>query len=580
MRLNFTNINKKHNDMKKLLIVWIISFSYNSWASPNPVFAENGMVVSTSYEASIAGIEILKKGGNAVDAACAIGFALAVTSSSNGNIGGGGFMVAHMADGATFTLDYREKAPLAAHRDMFLDLNGEVIDDMSLRTRASSGVPGSVDGLLKAWKDYGSGSVSYREILAPAIALAERGFELSYYEAKRFNNNKDLFLRNAAASKIFIRKDRKPWKAGDRLIQRDLSKTLKRISLKGRDGFYHGKTADLIVTEMNRGIGLITHEDLLNYESKYRDPIIGSFNGYEIITMGLPSSGGAILIEMLNMLENFSLADIGWNTSNYIHILTEVERRAYADRAEHLGDSDFWKSPISMLINKQYAKDRMNDFFMDKATPSANIFAGDPNEYESSETTHYSVIDKDGNAVSVTTTINLGYGSGILVEGAGFFLNNEMDDFSVKAGVPNYFGLVGNDANAIEPRKRPLSSMTPTIVLKDNEPLIILGSPGGSRIITTVMQTILNVTVHNMSIQEAVSAPRVHSQWLPEVIMVEPFSVNKDVRKLLKRKGHKISPYVIYSGMEMIGEMNAILINESGYFGGADTRGENTAIGY
>jgi len=566
--------------MNKLLIVWIVSFGYNSWASPNPVFAENGMVVSTSREASIAGIEILKKGGNAVDAACAIGFALAVTSSSNGNIGGGGFMVAHMADGTTFTLDYREKAPLAAHRDMFLDSNGNVINDMSLRTRASSGVPGSVDGLLKAWENYGSGRLSYREILAPAITLAERGFELSYYEARRFNIYKDLFLKNKAASKIFIRKDKKPWKAGDRLIQKDLSKTLKRISLKGRDGFYSGKTADLIVAEMNSGIGLITHEDLLNYESKYREPIIGSFNGHEIITMGLPSSGGAILIEMLNMLENFSLADIGWNTSNYIHILTEVERRAYADRAEHLGDSDFWDSPISMLINKQYAKDRMNDFFMDKATSSADIFAGDPNDYESSETTHYSVIDKDGNAVSVTTTINLGYGSGIVVKGAGFFLNNEMDDFSVKAGVPNYFGLIGNDANAIEPRKRPLSSMTPTIVLKNNEPLIILGSPGGSRIITTVLQTILNVTVHNMSIQEAVSAPRVHSQWLPEVIMVEPFSVNKDVGKLLKRKGHKISPYIIYSGTEMIGEMNAILINENGYFGGADTRGENTAIGY
>ena len=566
--------------MNKLLIVWIVSFGYNSWASPNPVFAENGMVVSTSREASIAGIEILKKGGNAVDAACAIGFALAVTSSSNGNIGGGGFMVAHMADGTTFTLDYREKAPLAAHRDMFLDFNGNVINDMSLRTRASSGVPGSVDGLLKAWENYGSGRLSYREILAPAITLAERGFELSYYEARRFNIYKDLFLKNKAASKIFIRKDKKPWKAGDRLIQKDLSKTLKRISLKGRDGFYSGKTADLIVAEMNSGIGLITHEDLLNYESKYREPIIGSFNGHEIITMGLPSSGGAILIEMLNMLENFSLADIGWNTSNYIHILTEVERRAYADRAEHLGDSDFWDSPISMLINKQYAKDRMNDFFMDKATSSADIFAGDPNDYESSETTHYSVIDKDGNAVSVTTTINLGYGSGIVVKGAGFFLNNEMDDFSVKAGVPNYFGLIGNDANAIEPRKRPLSSMTPTIVLKNNEPLIILGSPGGSRIITTVLQTILNVTVHNMSIQKAVSAPRVHSQWLPEVIMVEPFSVNKDVGKLLKRKGHKISPYIIYSGTEMIGEMNAILINENGYFGGADTRGENTAIGY
>ena len=572
------NINK--TIMKNLLITCFFIINHSVFASPSPVFGENGMVVSTSRQASLVGIEILKKGGNAVDAACAIGFALAVTSSSNGNIGGGGFMVARMADGTTFTLDYREKAPLASHRDMFLDSKGQVIDDMSLRTRASSGVPGSVDGLLKAWKDYGSGNLSFKQIIAPSIALAERGFNLSYYEAKRFNDNKDLFLKNKAASKIFIRKDRKPWKAGDRLIQKDLSKTLKRISLKGREGFYRGKTADLIVAEMNKGNGLITHDDLLNYQSKYRKPIIGSFNGCEIITMSLPSSGGVILIEMLNMLENFSLADLGWNTSDYIHILTEVERRAYADRAEHLGDSDYWDSPISMLISKQYAKNRMNNFFMDKATPSKDIFAGDASDYESSETTHYSVIDSDGNAVSVTTTINIGYGSGIVVEGAGFFLNNEMDDFSVKAGVPNYFGLVGNDANAIEPGKRPLSSMTPTIVLKKNKPFIILGSPGGSRIITTVLQTILNVTIHNMSIQEAVFAPRVHSQWLPDVIMVEPRSINKDVRKLLKQKGHKISPYIIYSGMEMIGEMNAILINEIGYFGGADKRGENTAIGY
>ena len=572
------NINK--TIMKNLLITCFFVINHSIFASPSPVFGENGMVVSTSRQASLVGIEILKKGGNAVDAACAIGFALAVTSSSNGNIGGGGFMVARMADGTTFTLDYREKAPLASHRDMFLDSKGQVIDDMSLRTRASSGVPGSVDGLLKAWKDYGSGNLSFKQIIAPSIALAERGFNLSYYEAKRFNDNKNLFLKNKAASKIFIRKDRKPWRAGDRLIQKDLSKTLKRISLKGRDGFYRGKTADLIVAEMNKGNGLITHDDLLNYQSKYREPIIGSFNGCEIITMSLPSSGGVILIEMLNMLENFSLADLGWNTSDYIHILTEVERRAYADRAEHLGDSDYWDSPISMLISKQYAKNRMNNFFMDKATPSKDIFAGDASDYESSETTHYSVIDSDGNAVSVTTTINIGYGSGIVVEGAGFFLNNEMDDFSVKAGVPNYFGLVGNDANAIEPGKRPLSSMTPTIVLKKNKPFIILGSPGGSRIITTVLQTILNVTIHNMSIQEAVFAPRVHSQWLPDVIMVEPRSINKDVRKLLKQKGHKISPYIIYSGMEMIGEMNAILINEIGYFGGADKRGENTAIGY
>ncbi len=547
---------------------------YINGSYPHPVFGENGMVVSTSRQASIAGIEILKMGGNAIDAACATGFVLAVTSSSNGNIGGGGFMVVHKENSKIFTLDYREIAPAAAHRDMFLDSNGEVIDNMSLRTRAASGVPGSVDGLLKAWRDHGSGNISRRELLASAIALAERGFELTHYEAKRFNNNKDLFFNNDAAAKIFIRGDRKPWKAGDRFIQKDLARTLKRIAREGRDGFYSGKTADLIIAEMNRGIGLITHEDLLNYESKYREPMIGSFKGYEIISMGLPSSGGTILIEMLNMLENFSLSELGWNSSEYIHLLTEVERRAYADRAEHLGDADFWTPPLSMLTSKKYAIDRMKDFYADKATSSTVIFAGDPSGYESPETTHYSVIDKYGNAVSVTTTINLGYGGGFLIEGAGFFLNNEMDDFSVKPWVPNAFGLVGNAANAIQPGKRPLSSMTPTIVLKNKEPFIILGSPGGSRIITAVLQTILNVTIHNMNIQKAVSAPRVHSQWLPDVIMAESYSIIKDVETSLINKGHKILPY------KNVGDVNAILINEDGYFGGTDLRGENTAIGY
>ena len=560
--------------MKKLLILYIVLIGYINGSYPHPVFGENGMVGSTSRQASIAGIEILKKGGNAIDAACATGFVLAVTSSSNGNIGGGGFMVVHKENSKIFTLDYREIAPAAAHRDMFLDSKGEVIDNMSLRTRAASGVPGSVDGLLKAWRDHGSGNISRRELLASAISLAERGFELSHYEAKRFNNNKDLFLNNNAAAKVLIREDRKPWKAGDRFIQKDLARSLKRISREGRNGFYTGKTADLIVAEMNRGIGLITHEDLLSYESKYREPITGSFKGYEIISMGLPSSGGTILIEMLNMLENYSLSELGWNSSNYIHLLTEVERRAYADRAEHLGDADFWMSPLLMLTSKKYAKDRMNDFYADKATSSTDIFAGDLSGYESPETTHYSVIDKEGNAVSVTTTINLGYGGGILVEGAGFFLNNEMDDFSAKPGVPNAFGLVGNAANAVQPGKRPLSSMTPTIVLKNKKPFIILGSPGGSRIITAVLQTILNVTVHNMNIQKAVSAPRVHSQWLPDVIMAESHSIIKDVETSLIKKGHKILSYT------NIGDVNAILINEDGYFGGTDIRGENTAIGY
>ena len=562
--------------MKKIYLIITLVFTTLNGASPYPVFSENGMVVSTSRQASETGVEIMKKGGNAVDAAVATGFVLAVTSSSNGNIGGGGFMVDRMADGTTFTLDYREIAPAAAHRDMYLDDNGDVIENMSLRTRAACGVPGTVDGLLKIWADHGSGNISRRELLAPAIALAEKGFELSHYEASRFNSYKELFSSNEAAAEVFIRHDGRPWKDGDKFVQKDLSKTLKQIARDGREGFYTGKTADLIVAEMNRGIGLITYEDLLNYKSKYREPVMGSFKDFDLISMGLPSSGGTILVEMFNMLENFPLAELGWNSSNYIHLLTEVERRAYADRAEHLGDSDYWQPPLFMLINKEYAKDRISDFSPDQATPSRNIFAGDPSVYESRETTHFSVVDKEGNAVSGTTTINLSYGGGFLVKGGGFFLNNEMDDFSAKPGVPNAFELVGNDANAIESGKRPLSSMTPTIVQKDDKPFIILGSPGGSTIITTVLQTILNVTVHNMGIQEAVSAPRIHSQWLPDVIMAEQYSIIKDVEESLKSKGHIIEPYK----WTKIGEMNAILINENGYFGAADTRGENTALGY
>ena len=542
--------------------------------SQDPIFAENGMVVSTSKQASEIGIRILKQGGNAIDAACAVGFALAVTSSSNGNIGGGGFMVTYLADGTVFTLDYREKAPAAAYRDMFLDDNGNVIKDMSLKTRASSGVPGSVDGLLKAWSKYGSGNISLRELLYPSISLAERGFKLSVYEAQTLNTFKELFSNNEAAAKIFIRSDNRDWKSGDRLVQKDLGKTLKRIARYGRNGFYSGITADLIISEMDKGAGYITYEDLRQYESKFREPVAGTFNQYEIISMGPPSSGGTILIEMLNMLELFPLNDFIWNSSNYIHLLTEVQRRAYADRAEHLGDADFWNSPTNMLLKKSYAKNRIKDFSPKKASPSKQILPGDPYAFESSETTHYSIIDKYGNAVSVTTTINLAYGSGIVVDGAGFFLNNEMDDFSSKPGFPNSFGLVGNEANSIEPGKRPLSSMTPTIVLKNKKPFLILGSPGGSRIITSVLQALLNITIHNMSLKEAVSLPRVHSQWLPDAVYFEENSLNDDVKELLIDNGHTILPF------SYIGNVNAILINENGYTGYGDPRGENTAKGY
>ena len=542
--------------------------------SQEPIVSENGMVVSTTKYASEIGVSILKKGGNAIDAACAVGFALAVTSPSNGNIGGGGFMVTYLADGTTFTLDYREKAPAAAYRNMFLDDNGEVIKDMSITTRASSGTPGSVDGLLKAWEIYGSGNISLRELITPSIMLAERGFKLSLYEAQKLNAFKELFSKNEAAAKIFIRSDNKEWEKGDRLIQRDLGKTLKRIARYGREGFYSGKTADLIVSEMNKGLGLISYQDLTEYDSKFRKPVKGYFNEYEIISMGPPSSGGTILIEMLNMLELFSLNKMMWNSSEYIHLLTEVQRRAYADRAEHLGDTDFWNAPIDILLSKSYAKNRIKDFSSEKASISTQIFAGEPYSYESSETTHYSVVDKYGNSVSVTTTINLDYGSGIVVDGAGFFLNNEMDDFSSKPGVPNSFGLVGNEANSIEAGKRPLSSMTPTIVLKNQKPFLILGSPGGSRIITSVLQVFLNITMHNMSIKEAVSLPRVHSQWLPDAIYVEENSLNNDAKDLLIYKGHTILPYM------NIGNVNAILINGSIYTGYGDPRTENIASGY
>ncbi len=566
--------------MKYCLILTTIIFSIlsNGCLDQTPPYGKNGMVVSTSRHASQVGIDILQKNGNAVDAAVAVGFALAVTSSSNGNIGGGGFMVARFAEGKTFTLDYREMAPEAAHGDMYLDENGDVIEGKSLYTYFASGVPGSVDGLLKAWQDHGSGNISLQQLLDPAIDLAESGFDLSHYEATRFNLNKERLSQHSETKRIFTRDDR-AWKFGDVFVQKDLANTLKRIAETGRDEFYKGKTADLIVAEMETVGGWITHEDLKNYESKYREPIRGKFNDYDIISMGPPSSGGILLVHMLNMLNEIQKRstelnlDMSFNSSDYIHVLTEIERRAYADRAEHLGDSDFWDIPRDMLLSSSYAKQRIVNLDLKKASESKAVFYG-KSPKESEETTHYSVVDKDGNAVSVTTTINWGYGNGVTITGAGFLMNNEMDDFSSKPGVPNIFGLLGNEANAIEPKKRPLSSMTPTIVLKDKKPYLILGTPGGSTIITTVMQNILNVVLHNMNIKEAVSSPRVHSQWLPDVVYYEKYGLSSDVVENMKSRGHDMNL------RGDIGEANGIMINEKGYWGGADSRGENKAIGY
>lgn len=562
--------------MKKYLFTFLLFMAQLFAANTSPVFGENGMVVSTSRQASEAGVEILKKGGNAVDAAVAVGFALAVTSPSNGNIGGGGFMVSATANGKIFTLDYREKAPASGHRDMFLNDSGNVIKGMSLYSRAAAGVPGSVDGLIKAHKDHGSGNLTLRQVMAPAIRLADKGFILSKNEADQLNRFKPFFEQNEGAKNIFIKKTNLDWKQDDKFIQKDLSRTLKRIAKYGRDGFYTGPVASKIVEEMNRGNGLISLEDLDEYQSIYREPVSGSFLEYNIISMGPPSSGGALLVNMFNQLSHFALDTMGWNSSQYIHYLTEVERRAYADRAEHMGDPDYWQVPVRFLTDTAYASERVKTIQPLKASLSSEIYAGHPWPYESNETTHYSVVDKDGNAVSVTTTLNTSYGCGVLVKGAGFFLNNEMDDFSAKPGVPNIYGLVGKEANAVAPGKRPLSSMTPSIILKKNKPFIVIGSPGGSTIITTTLQTVLNVLIHDMDIQEAVSAPRVHSQWLPDIIMTEPRGISKDVKNNLEKMGHVIVPY----RWGYIGEANGITIEEDGFYGGADSRGETTAVGY
>ena len=559
-----------------LLLITIISSLYA--ASPNPVFGENGMVVSTNVHASEAGVAILKKGGNAIDAAVAIGFTLAVACPENGNLGGGGFIIGATSDGKVFSQDHREKAPSRSDRDMFLDNNGSVIPGMSLTSRASSGVPGTVHGLLSAWSDHGSGNIRLQRLLSSAIRLAEKGFLLSYYQAELFNSYKDDFASNNAASKIFIRKDNRPWKHGDLFIQKDLAKTLKRIAKNGIDGFYKGLTADLIVKEMQKSNGLITAYDLEKYSSVYREPVIGSFRDIEIISMGPPSSGGLLLIHMLNALENFQIDTLGWNSAGYVHLLSEVAKHAYADRAQHLGDPDYWNNPRNMFLSKDYAKKRMSNISIKNIIPSNKVLPGSFNDNESTETTHYSVVDKEGNAVAITTTLNTNFGNKHVVEGAGFLLNNEMDDFSIKPGTSNIWGLVGDKANAIEPNKRPLSSMTPTILMYDGIPIMTIGSPGGSKIITTVLQCILNVFVHDMDIKEAVCAPRFHHQWLPaNTIYIEPNGLSKDIIKNLESRGHIIK---LYDSDPYMGVANGIIISDDGLYGGGDCRDETSAIGY
>lgn len=532
---------------------------------------KNGVVVSAHPEASKVGVDILKKGGNAIDASIAVQFALAVVYPNAGNIGGGGFLVYRDAKGNTDALDYREKAPLKAKEDMYWDKNGNAITDLSLYGQFAAGVPGTVDGMVKAHEKYGR--LSWNELVQPAIDLATNGFKLTERQANEFTTKHEKFLKYNPKVNAFTEKV--TWKTGDIFIQKDLAKTLKLIQQKGRAGFYEGKTANLIVKEMKRGNGIISKEDLKQYHSVWRTPVSGNYNGLKVISMPPPSSGGIALVSLFESIEDYPLKKWGFQSDSTIQVMVEAERRVYADRAEHLGDPDFYKVPQKQLLDKAYNVDRMKTFSFDKATLSSEVKAGELKGKESMETTHYVVVDKDGNAVSVTTTLNNSYGSLVVVDGAGFILNDEMDDFSVKPGTPNLYGLVGGKANAIEPSKRMLSSMSPSILEKDGKLYMVVGTPGGSTIITSVFQAILNVVDFGMTMQEAVAAPRFHHQWLPDQIDYEPKAISESVRKQLREKGYVLKQRNPY------GRVEGILVNPNGtYQAGADPRGDDKAIGY
>ena len=560
------NSNRRSCVLKNFLIalISVIIFVPTFAAHPQEVRGEHGAVASRSAIASDVGVAIMKQGGNAIDAAVATGFALAVTYPSAGNLGGGGFMVIHLADGKVVTLDFREVAPAAAHRDMYLDEQGNVIKGASSRTARAIGVPGSVDGLLEALEKYGT--MTRQQILAPAIALAKDGFELNHDLAGQFKGQMRFFKDHQATKELFSNGD-EAYQAGDTWKQPDLATTLQLISDKGRDGFYKGKTADLLVAEMSRIDGLITAADLAGYKSKWREPVRGEYRGHTIWSMPPPSSGGVLLIQMLNMLEPYSINEFGWGSAKTVHLMIEAQRRAYADRALWLGDPDFFDVPVAKLISKNYASQRFSDVDPQKAGNSSAIDAGQWPE-ESMETTHYSTVDAAGNAVACTTTLNWGYGLKKIVTGAGFLLNNEMDDFSAKANVQNSYKLLGGKANEVQPGKRMLSSMTPTIVTRDGKVLLVTGSPGGSTIINTVFHVVLNVIDHQMSLSDAVGNPRFHHQWMPDLVRFEQFGLSPDTISLLKLKGHENLQEMTWR----MGDANSIMVKDKMIFAMSDPR--------
>lgn len=551
-------------------LLFLLCFCSTAPERTHGALARNGMVVTAHPEATRVGVEVLRNGGTAMDAAIAVQCALAVVYPGAGNIGGGGFMVVREANGNVATLDFREKAPALATRDMYLDSNGNVVDKLSTRGHLAAGVPGTVDGMVQIHERYGK--LSFAKLVQPAINLARNGFTLTENEAQKYNAMQKDFQRYNTQSSPLVKGT--TWAQGDTVVVEELAQTLERIRDSGRDGFYAGKTADDIVAEMQRGGGVLSYEDLQNYHAVWRTPVTEKYRNYTVISMGPPSSGGIALLQLLQSLQPYPLHDWGWNTPRTVHVITEAERRVYADRAAHLGDPDFYTVPQMALLQPEYNTQRMSTVSMEHATPSSNVQEGQPLPKESEETTHFSIVDQWGNAVAITTTLNSGFGSTVFVGGSGFLLNNEMDDFSVKPGVPNLYGLVGGEANAIAPNKRMLSSMTPTLVEKNGKLFMVVGSPGGSTIITSVLQTILNVVEHGMTMQEAVNAKKFHHQWLPDKLFYEKDALDPTTRTILKSMGH------ILHEREPIGRVDAILVRSDGLLeGAADPRGDDTAMG-
>lgn len=558
---------------KSLLIIAVFILLFYACKKDKTVgfIAEKAMVVSAREEASKIGAAILQKGGNAYDAMIATHLALAVVYPVAGNIGGGGFMVYRNNDGTTGALDFREKAPITAHRDMYLDSVGNVIKNKSTLGAFAVGVPGSIAGVFEVYNKFGN--LPFKDLIQPAIDLAKNGITVTEKQAKSLNSATERFKKVNNYITVF----EKEWKKGDILKQEELAQTLERIRDLGKDGFYKGKTASLFVNYVKELGGIISLEDLEKYKAIWRKPITFNYKDFKITSMTLPASGGICLAQILKAVEPYDLSKIEHNSTKYIQLLTEAERRSYADRANFLGDIDFVNVPVDSLTNVKYINNRMKSFSWDKATPSSEVSHGKILGYESDETTHYSIVDQFGNAVSVTTTLNTGYGSKVVVKGAGFILNNEMDDFSSKPGVPNVYGLLGSEANSIAPEKRMLSSMTPTIVEKNGKLKMVVGTPGGSTIITSVLQNILNVTEYKMGMQESVDQPRFHHQWLPDVVRMEPNGFNEETKAKLETLGYKI----LERNSLIIGRVDAILVLPNGKLeAGADKRGDDAAAGF